>query len=146
MLFDVDHFKAYNDRYGHPAGDDCLRLLAHFGQEIIRRPGDLIARYGGEEFALLLPETDLTGSYALAERLRRRVEACFGCHDESGCRRLAIAAPVTLSAGCASLVPQRDTARTELLATADRRLYRAKAGGRNRCIGSDDDDRAGGVA
>src|SRR5207245_8278617 len=70
VLIDVDHFKSYNDRYGHPAGDECLRRVAETMAAVLKRPGDLTARIGGEEFASLLPETDAPEAAALAERIR----------------------------------------------------------------------------
>ena len=75
MLIDIDNFKTYNDEHGHPAGDECLRAVAHVLATHARRPGDLVARYGGEEFAVLLPSTDLRGSCELGERIRKAVEA-----------------------------------------------------------------------
>ena len=146
VLFDLDHFKAYNDRHGHPGGDDCLRRIATLGQQSIRRPGDLIARYGGEEFVLLLPDTDLAGAHGLAERLRRRVETCFACSG-GDCNVRGAPGPMTLSAGCASRVPGFNEDPMTLILEADRRLYAAKVAGRNRVVATDDTlPAAGGVA
>ena len=146
VLFDLDHFKAYNDRYGHLGGDDCLRRVAVLGQQVIRRPGDLIARYGGEEFALLLPDTGLAGTHVLAERLRRCVETCFACSGDD-CNVRAAPGPMTLSAGCASRVPGSGEDPMTLVLEADRRLYAAKLAGRNRVVAADDAlPAAGGVA
>lgn len=137
VLFDLDHFKRYNDTCGHPAGDDCLRRVARLGLDTIRRPGDLLARYGGEEFALLLPETDAAGTHGLAECLRVRVAACFACAVSPDCDARGAPGPLTLSAGCASRVPGRDDDPAGLIAEADRRLYAAKALGRNRVVADD---------
>jgi diguanylate cyclase (GGDEF)-like protein len=124
LVLDVDHFKRFNDDYGHPAGD---QVLASVGQTLIAalRPTDMAVRYGGEEYVVLLPETPLAGARIAAERLRARV-AATGVTAPDG-RALP---PVTISIGVAELQP-RDTAEV-LLARADRALYRAKQGGRNR--------------
>jgi diguanylate cyclase (GGDEF)-like protein len=133
-MIDVDHFKAYNDRYGHGAGDACLRALA---QAILRetpgRAGDLAARYGGEEMAVLLPNTDSAGAHAVAERMRAAIAALALPHAGSP---LGI---VTISAGVAALVPRRGVdAPAALLELADRALYAAKEGGRNRVVEAPD--------
>ncbi len=122
LMFDIDHFKSINDRYGHLAGDHVLRELARVISERIRRD-EVFARYGGEEFALVLPETSLEGARQLAETLRMRIEA----HDFvfQG-ERIA----VTMSMGGAALAPKMTGA--ELIAAADQKLYEAKRGGRNR--------------
>src|SRR5579859_4005198 len=83
VLLDVDNFKAFNDHYGHAAGDDCLREVAATIAMLVRRPGDLCARYGGEEFAAILPHTDLTGARTLAERIREAVLALEIPHEGS---------------------------------------------------------------
>ncbi len=118
LLLDVDHFKQYNDAFGHPAGDDVLRRVARL-MEGEARASDLAARHGGEEFALILPQTDGAGAAAIAERLRRSVAG------DAGPRR-----PVTVSLGVATLTPGEDGG--GLLARADGALYEAKAAGRNR--------------
>jgi len=127
LLVDVDHFKAYNDRYGHLAGDVALQRVAATVASAAARPGDSAARYGGEELVALLPNTDLDGARRVAERLRQRVEAAHIPHDAS-----PAAAWVTVSIGVASLTPREGMARTELVERADRALYRAKERGRNR--------------
>lgn len=120
VLFDADGFKAYNDRHGHLAGDEALAriggLLARGG-----RASDLAARAGGDEFALLLPETDLAGARARAEKLRAAVQSEFGAGDHS----------LRVSAGVATFPTEGTNARA-LYEAADRRLYRAKAAGGNR--------------
>lgn len=127
IILDVDHFKAFNDRYGHQAGDDCLRAVARMMAEHAKRPGDLAARFGGEEFVCLLPETDAEGAMRVAERLRTRIEAEGIPHAAS-----PVTPYVTISLGCASMVPPIDQAATRLLEKADQALYAAKREGRNR--------------
>jgi diguanylate cyclase (GGDEF)-like protein len=125
-IFDIDHFKAYNDRFGHPAGDQRLIAVARIVAEAARREGDLGARYGGEEFALLLPNTTAEAAYAIAEGVRERVAASAG---EGG---------LTISAGVAEAIatPEFEGAH-DLLVAADTALYAAKAGGRNRTVRAD---------
>lgn len=126
LMLDVDHFKALNDREGHPAGDLCLRSVAGCLEANVRRPGDIVARYGGEEFAVILPSTDLDGALALAEKLRR-------CIDQLASRLPGRDQPVhlTVSIGVASAqaLPGHPC---ELIYHADQALYFAKASGRNR--------------
>jgi diguanylate cyclase (GGDEF)-like protein/PAS domain S-box-containing protein len=127
MLIDVDHFKQFNDRYGHPAGDDCLRAVAQALREVLCRPGDLVARYGGEEFAVLLPNTAEAGAAAVVQRLVGTVRGLKIAHDNS---RALI---VTISAGVTTFFPGRDPAEPkELIKLADAKLYQAKRTGRNR--------------
>lgn len=129
ILFDIDFFKLYNDNNGHQAGDDCLKLVAEEMARFSRRPGDTSARYGGEEFVLLLPGTDLVQAAAIAEACRGGVEALKipHCHSK-------VSAVVTVSAGVATMVPDSDTSRRDLVEAADRALYRAKLEGRNRVV------------
>ncbi|HYF60117.1 MAG TPA: diguanylate cyclase [Burkholderiaceae bacterium] len=128
MLVDVDQFKLYNDRYGHQAGDDCLRRVAALASAEIRRPGDLLARYGGEEFAMLLPDTPAEGAARLAARLVERVFAEGLVHETS-----RVAPVVTVSVGAATARPSIEGGDVErLVRLADRRLYEAKLSGRNR--------------
>jgi diguanylate cyclase (GGDEF)-like protein len=130
LMIDVDRFKKYNDRFGHPAGDEVLRRVAGALRATIRRAEDTAARYGGEEFALILSATNADDASLLAERCRVAVEA------------LAIAHPanptgvVTISVGVAVAVPVYDASPMALIIEADGALYRAKAGGRNRVFTS----------
>ena len=127
ILIDADRFKAFNDTYGHLAGDECLRSIARAVSGSARRPGDLIARYGGEEIVMLLPNTDLSGAIEVAERARTAVEQLALVHEKNvpfGC--------VTISAGVATFEPSDKTSSADqLLAIADWALYRAKENGRN---------------
>jgi diguanylate cyclase (GGDEF)-like protein/PAS domain S-box-containing protein len=127
VLLDIDGFKAFNDRYGHPAGDGCLRQVAAALADVPRRAADLVARYGGEEFAIVLPELDAAGAESIAEAARATVEALAIPHATSP------AAPVvTVSAGAATRWPARGGSAMALVAAADRALYLAKRQGRNR--------------
>ncbi len=126
ILCDVDFFKAYNDTYGHQAGDECLRQVAECLEASIKRPADLVARYGGEEFAVILPNTDGHGAMQVAEVIRDRVRQRQIPHRQS-----AISEHITLSFGIASVIPQVNISSAILVATADRSLYRAKAEGRD---------------
>ena len=125
VVFDIDHFKEYNDRYGHPAGDVRLIAVARTIAEAARRTGDLAARYGGEEFALLLPGTPLDGAYALAESVRVAISELVDTETR-----------LTVSAGVATAYPFSDaldsTKPLTLLREADAALYVAKTTGRNR--------------
>ena len=126
-MIDVDHFKLYNDRYGHGPGDDCLKAVGAALRGSVKRPGDLVARYGGEEFCLMLPESDLDAARVVAEQARLAVSALALPHAAS------LTAPhVTISVGVATAVPQVDSSVEALLKQADTSLYRAKQAGRNR--------------
>jgi len=126
LLIDVDHFKAFNDAFGHQQGDQCLCAVAKTIAALARRPGDLTARYGGEEFAVLLPEITLAGAVELAEGLRVAVRA-LGVNHATG---LGV---VTISIGVAAILPRQKEASGEtLVSVADQALYDAKAAGRDR--------------
>ncbi|MBD2577753.1 PAS domain S-box protein [Oscillatoria sp. FACHB-1406] len=127
ILCDIDYFKLYNDTYGHPAGDRCLRRVATALRRTLKRPADLVARYGGEEFAIVLPHTDEQGMRWIAELLRQAVKRLNIEHSASPvCDR------VTLSLGGVALVPTRLNSWQALIDGADRALYQAKKGGRDR--------------
>ncbi len=133
VLLDVDYFKLYNDRYGHQAGDDCLRQVAQTLLRCIRRPGDLVARYGGEEFVCLLPDTGLAGAMQFAEQLGEQVAAQQIEHSGS-----SVAPVVTVSAGVASACASNaESALAQLLRLADGQLYLAKARGRHQACGAE---------
>ena len=128
LLVDVDCFKSFNDTYGHPAGDECLRRVAAVLARAEGRPGDLAARWGGEEFAILLPATDGPGALVVAERVRQAVIDLRIRHEHGP------AGHVTVSIGIASLDPAAAGGSPEALVEgADAALYRAKREGRNRC-------------
>jgi diguanylate cyclase (GGDEF)-like protein len=126
LLLDVDHFKSFNDRYGHPAGDGCLRLIGAVLAAGIRRPSDFAARYGGEEFVILLPATTEAGARELGELLGTMIEEAAMPHQGS------LAGLVTVSIGAASMSPSPGDDSAALLALADRALYHAKQTGRAR--------------
>ncbi len=127
IMADVDFFKAYNDHYGHQAGDDCLRRVAAVLQHTVHRPADLVARYGGEEFALILPNTDLAGARKVAEQVLLDVSSKHIPYPDS-----PISDQLTLSLGVVSLVPTTDLVTATLIAIADAALYKAKQDGRDR--------------
>ena len=126
IIADIDHFKSYNDQYGHPAGDRCLIAVAHAMRDALQRPGDLVARIGGEEFAFLLPDTPPAGAGAVAERVRRSVLG-LALHHEGP----SVAGPVTVSLGLAVADDPAIASPDDLLRASDQALYRAKRGGRN---------------
>lgn len=128
LLMDVDCFKAFNDTYGHLAGDECLRRVGACLKEAARRPRDLAARYGGEEFAVILPETDAETALAIAGRLCRAVRSLAIPHAPSEF------GTVTTSVGVATATEAGATTPAALVLEADRALYRAKAGGRDRAV------------
>ncbi|WP_373082678.1 diguanylate cyclase [Zhongshania sp.] len=130
IMVDVDHFKKYNDHYGHLEGDNCLKRVANSLAEGNWRGRDLAARYGGEEFVCLMPDTDLAGAMSKAESLRLQVESLAMPHAES-----PDAACVTISVGLATIVPSEGKLETLLLGAADEQLYKAKQAGRNCVMG-----------
>jgi diguanylate cyclase (GGDEF)-like protein/PAS domain S-box-containing protein len=129
LLIDVDHFKAFNDAYGHPEGDDCLKAVAKVLTNVLNRPGDLAARYGGEEFAAILPDTDAEGATTIAETIRAAVEGLAIPHIGGG------TGIVTASIGGSGHTGEGSVTSVEtLVQEADNALYAAKAAGRNRVV------------
>jgi diguanylate cyclase (GGDEF)-like protein len=126
VMFDVDHFKRVNDTYGHPMGDEVLVEISKATRRLVRGE-DVFARYGGEEFALILRGIPLEGSRAVGERLRERI-AALEFQSERGSFK------VTVSVGCASFATTSEPSVETLVQFADRRLYAAKHGGRNRVV------------
>ena len=132
LLLDVDHFIRVTDRYGHLAGDSCLRRVAAALAEMIRRPADMVARYGGEEFAAILPGTTLDGAQVVAESMRRTVADLCIEHADS-----PVHSVVTVSLGVSSVIPIPGCIPNDLLQAADHGLYQAKQEGRDRWIRAD---------
>jgi len=127
VMLDIDSFKAFNDAYGHPRGDQCLKQVAQTLEQVVRRPTDLVARYGGEEFALVLPDTE--DAAAVAEACRVAIQALGIAHEFSD-----VAPVITISAGVCSLVPTTKTSPALLIQQADDALYKAKEVGRNQVL------------
>lgn len=128
IMIDVDFFKRYNDHYGHPEGDACLRKLAHAIRSSLQRPYDLVARYGGEEFACILPKTDANGATFIASQIQDKVRDLAIPHEKSEVSNI-----VTVSMGVVCTVPggviKEDA---ELIIATDKQLYEAKSDGRDR--------------
>jgi len=128
VMVDIDHFKRFNDRFGHVSGDVCIQRIAQAMEKAVSRPGDLIARYGGEEFALLLPRTDLDGAKSIAKRIHGAIAALAISDVERD-------STVTVSLGVATVIPGHDQLPDTLIAAADALLYEAKRQGRDRAVG-----------
>ena len=126
IMLDIDHFKEYNDYYGHQTGDDCLKDLAAVMKELTPGPENLAARYGGEEFVIVLVETDLAKVKAMAKRLREKIVSLKIAHQES-----KVADYVTVSIGAAMAQPDHKSGAKRLIKKADEMLYQAKEEGRN---------------
>ena len=131
MMIDIDHFKLFNDRYGHVRGDACLRAVGETLSLVTLEDAILVARYGGEEFALLLPGRDIARATALADEARRAIEDLLITHAESS------RGHVTISIGVESLVPRKNQPASDLVEAADRALYAAKRSGRNAVVSND---------
>ncbi|MEH2288825.1 diguanylate cyclase [Nostoc sp.] len=127
ILVDVDFFKSYNDTYGHPMGDRCLREIARVIEDVVQRPTDLVARYGGEEFAVILSNTDIHGAAYIAEKICFAVRKLAIPHENS-----QVSSHVTLSAGSATVIPISNFNSQKIIVAADKALYQAKAAGRDR--------------
>ena len=134
LLVDIDSFKAYNDHFGHQQGDSCLTLVAQELAGMLKRPADLAARYGGEEFAAVLPDTTLEQARVLADRIRAHV-AGLGLQQAPAAHH----PEVTLSIGVAAFDRARLNAPEALIEAADKALYAAKRGGRNRVVADGDE-------
>ena len=126
-MLDLDFFKHFNDKFGHTAGDECLKSIAGALRKALRRPADFCARYGGEEFAVILPNTDQAGAAKVLEEMRQAVMALSPCREPS-----SISPTITISAGFISIVPSDDGMASEVLNMADKALYQSKLQGRNR--------------
>jgi diguanylate cyclase (GGDEF)-like protein/PAS domain S-box-containing protein len=133
IMLDIDYFKPFNDFYGHPAGDECIRQIGGAIKDIVKRPGDLAARYGGEEFSIILPSTDKAGAMVIASAVRDKISTLAIPHEKS-----EISDQVTVSIGAASTIATTDSNPQELLKEADQALYTAKREGRDRIIHSSD--------
>ena len=129
ILCDIDYFKLYNDRFGHIAGDECLKQVAEVISQGVKRPADLAARYGGEEFAIILPQTPAQNALKVAERIRLNVKKLELPHPSS-----LIDNCVSLSLGVSCIAPNSKSTEQQLLSTADEALYEAKKRGRDRAI------------
>ena len=129
LIGDVDCFKAYNDTYGHVAGDKCLQQVARILSDVVDRPGDLAARYGGEEIAIVLPSTLEAGAHNIAEKVRLAIVAMASPHEES-----SVAKVVTMSIGCGTAFPTQDSSMENFIRSVDAALYRAKQQGRNQTV------------
>jgi len=133
LLCDVDHFKLYNDTYGHQKGDECLKAVARAINQHSFRPTDLAARYGGEEFAIILSNSDEIGAMKVAERIRKIIFDLNEKHETS-----ETADRITISIGVASLIPDEDVCAKNMIEKADQALYSAKGNGRNCVVLSND--------
>jgi diguanylate cyclase (GGDEF)-like protein len=131
LMVDIDHFKLYNDHYGHQAGDATLVEVARAMQRAAGRSQDLVARYGGEEFAILLPQLDTQGAAGVARRLMQELEMLDLPHAAS-----PTSPRLTVSMGIATMVPDEHSQASSLIQVADAQLYQAKADGRNRFMSS----------
>ena len=127
IMADIDHFKPFNDSYGHSNGDACLKTVASEIQRVLKRPSDFCARYGGEEFVVILPHTEQPGAREVAEEIRTRIQSLKILHNNS-----LPPATVTLSLGVATMDAQTPCYYEDLIDAADQALYLAKQGGRNR--------------
>lgn len=139
IIVDVDFFKHYNDAFGHQAGDECLKMIASCLSDSVQRPADVAARYGGEEFIMLLPETNLAGTIAVAKRLQTAISNLNILHPQS-----TINNKVTVSMGLACMASSLGCSYERLIRFADQALYQAKTSGRNRYCVYDDDTMAAG--
>jgi len=125
IMLDIDNFKSYNDTYGHPQGDNLLQAIAEILNKTLNRSSDIAVRWGGEEFCILLPDTDLTGTYNIAEQIRINVmEAAFTCPTERSTN-------MTVSLGACSKIPGENDSMADYISEVDKLLYNAKEKGKN---------------
>jgi diguanylate cyclase (GGDEF)-like protein len=129
ILCDIDYFKFYNDRYGHPAGDVCLQKVGAVLSQKAQKHQDLVARYGGEEFAVIMPHTHPSGAFHVAQTIQAGVKNLQIVHEAS-----VVDEYVTLSMGVATLIPTWESSPSDLIVAADKALYTAKTQGRNRIV------------
>ena len=127
IMVDIDFFKAYNDTYGHQAGDECLQKIAHVLKKNANRAGDLAARYGGEEFIIVLSTTGAEGTAIVANKIKSAVDALGIAHKAS-----RVTGHITISLGCVTCIPSRESESAALISMADEALYESKKNGRNR--------------
>lgn len=132
ILIDIDYFKPYNDFYGHPKGDECLKSFSALLSKALKRPADMACRYGGEEFLLILPNTPLYGAAKVAETIQRELRDIEIPHEMSKASEF-----VTCSMGIASIIPQSELGMEDLIKSADIALYKAKEQGRNQMVVGD---------
>ncbi len=132
IILDIDFFKQFNDHYGHIAGDDCLVQLAQALSACVKRSSDLMSRFGGEEFAAILPDTDLSAAWGLAEAIQASIRELAIVHEYS-----QISSYITVSIGIASAVPAEKDKYMALLEAADKQLYAAKQAGRDQIQGQE---------
>jgi diguanylate cyclase (GGDEF)-like protein len=130
LVIDIDHFKLFNDHYGHQAGDIVLQAVAKSMQDVVKRPSDAVSRFGGEEFTVLLPNTPKEGAYKVAERIRKHIAELHVTWQQQSLS-------VTVSIGIASCIPSHYDAEALLLKQADDFLYLAKDHGRNQVVYED---------
>ncbi|MEP1214408.1 MAG: diguanylate cyclase [Marinobacter sp.] len=130
LLLDIDHFKKFNDTYGHLVGDDCLQMVANCIRQYVTRPQDLAARYGGEEFVVLLPDTPEEGALRVAEKIRQEIE-------QTGFRISEEVLHLTVSIGVCAVCPHQADATKAIFCWADEALYEAKGRGRNQVVVSE---------
>jgi diguanylate cyclase (GGDEF)-like protein len=138
LMIDVDYFKRFNDALGHQAGDECLRAVARALESKASRPTDLLARFGGEEFVMLLPNTPLRGASQVAEGARAAILELAIEHSDTQVNGGSGPRLVTVSVGCAAVIPEPDCRASDLIARADEALYLAKRTGRNRVCSAAD--------
>ncbi len=129
IMVDIDHFKKYNDHYGHIEGDICLQKVSRALQGALCRAGDLLARYGGEEFVAILPHTNILGAAELAAAFHSHIRKLAIPHETS-----PVSTTVTISVGVANVTPNQSISPSQVVATADKALYRAKQAGRNQSV------------